>query len=169
MAKTRQLPIYYFDSCLFLSLINAESDRFKLIEAILDDAQKQECEVYTSQLSVAEVAFGEQEKKGRALSANAEKNIEKLWHPDSPVRLIDVHSIIAIEPKAIIRRAMQKGWTKDEDWSIKPSDAIHLATAKIIGAKYFFTYDTRLLKLTQTGLDIRLPFLEQGRLGVNPT
>jgi predicted nucleic acid-binding protein len=169
MAKTTGIPIYYFDSCLLLAIINEEVGRFETVEAILEDAEKKECQVYTSQMSVAEVAFGDQEKKGKALSDAAQRKIEKLWHPSGPIQLVDVHSIIAVQSRELIRQAMKDGWTNGEDWSIKPPDAIHLATAKLVSAKHFFTYDDRLLKLKKTGLDIRKPFLKQGRIGMNPS
>jgi predicted nucleic acid-binding protein len=170
MAKTpSKATTYYFDACVFLSLINEESGRCDTVEAILDDAEHQRCEVHTSQMSVAEVSFGEQEKKGKVLSAAVEKNINSLWHPGSPVRLVDLHQMISEEAKSIIRKAMKDGWTLGETWSVKPSDAVHIATAKIVKAQYFFTYDGRLLKLKHTGIEIREPFLMQGRLGIiNP-
>jgi predicted nucleic acid-binding protein len=167
MAKApTSIPVFYFDSCLFLALVNEEPNRFKVIEVLLENAEKQECEIWTSQLSIVEVAFGEQEKKGKALSKATESKISKLWHPSSPVRIVDVHSLITLAAKDLIRNAMKQGWTKGEDWSIKPPDAIHLATAKLAKATYFFSYDVRLLKLKTCGVDIREPFLQQGMLGV---
>jgi predicted nucleic acid-binding protein len=170
MAKvSTKVPGYYFDACLFLVLINDDAPRSKMVEALLDDAEAGNCEIYTSQLSVAEVAFGDQEKKGKALSALAEKKIDKLWHPTSPIRLIDVHNGVSSEARSVIRQAMKQGWTKGENWSVKPPDAIHVASAKLLKVQHLFTYDDRLIKLDRhAGISIREPFLLQGRLGVNP-
>jgi predicted nucleic acid-binding protein len=169
MAKaTGKVPVYYFDSCVFLSLINETAGRFKIIEVILDNSERHECEVYTSQITITEVAFAEQEKKGKALSAATEKKIDKLWHPTSPVKLIDVHSALSIGARLVIRQAMKQGWTKGEDWVIKPFDAMHVATAQAVKADYLFTYDARLLKLIKAhvGIEIKEPFLRQGIIGV---
>jgi predicted nucleic acid-binding protein len=169
MAKTPKIPVYYLDSCVFLALINKEANRFKVVEAILDDAEARECEVYTSQLTVAEVAFAEQEKKKRTLSDTVENKISKLWHPSAPTLLVDVHPNISAGARDIIRQAMKDGWTRGEDWSVKPPDAIHIATAILMKAEKFFTYDDRLLRLRKkAGVDICEPFLVQGRIGVNP-
>ena len=152
MAKQAKVPIYYFDTCVFLALINKEKDRYHIVEAILDDADNKECEVHTSQLSVTEVAYGAQEKQGKALSTKAKRDMDKLWHPDSPVRLVDVHPNITLEARELIRLAMEDGWAKNEEWSLGPPDAIHLATAKQVGASPVFTYDLKLITgLLQNG------------------
>lgn len=59
--------------------------------------------------------------------------------------MLDVDSLIAAEARKIIRQAMKQGWTAGEEWSIKPADAIHIATALAIKATYLFTDDARLL------------------------
>lgn len=168
MAKSKAAPPkYYFDACLFLALINEDGERFKIVEAILDDAENNAAEVHTSRLSVVEVAFGESEKKGKALSAAAERKIDKLWHPSSPIRISDVHGLVTLEARSLMRQAMAEGWNRNTEWSLKPPDAIHLATAKVLKVAKFFTYDSRLKKLDKlSGCDVCEPFLTQGRIGV---
>ncbi len=151
---------------MFLALVNEEPGRYQTVEALLEDADKEECEVFPSLLSIVEVAFGDQEKKGRAVSTKVEKLIDKLWHPRSPVKLVDVETLVCLEARNIIRNSMKQGWTKGQDWSIKPPDAIHIATAKRLRASYFFTYDVRLLNIKSAEIDIREPFLAQGRINI---
>ncbi len=58
---------YYWDACVFLSEINANPDRVPIIEAILDDGDQGKAEIYTSILSIAEVAYAEAEKDSKVL------------------------------------------------------------------------------------------------------
>jgi len=150
----------YWDSNVFLSAINANPERLPVINAILDDCDHGEVEIYTSVLSVTEVAFAEFEKRDRLLAPQIEAKINKLWLPPSPIRLEELSHHIANDARIMMRQAVEKGW------SLKPPDAIHLATAKRRAVHEFQTYDTdRLskydavvgLKIVQPTSD-RLPF-----------
>lgn len=68
----------YWDSNVFLSAINASSERLPIIEAVLDDCDHGDVEVHTSVLSIAEVAFAESEQRRKQLSEEIEAKIEKL-------------------------------------------------------------------------------------------
>ena len=158
--KGAQVKRLYWDSNVFLSAINANPERLPVIEAILDDLDHGEVEIHTSVLSIAEVAFAESEKRERQLSEDVEAKIEKLWVPPSPIKLDEISQHIANDAKAFMRQTILKGW------SLKPLDAIHLATAKRREVDEFQTYDVdRLSKYSKiTGYPIvqprtdRLPF-----------
>lgn len=126
----------YWDACVFLSLIEGTPGRKPHIEAVLDEVDRGGCEIFTSFWSIAEVSFAKAEKDGKALSSATERKIDKLWSPGSPFQLVEVHRSIAEDAKKLVRMAVSKGLP------LKPADAIHLATAKRIGAKSFQTYDT---------------------------
>ena len=91
-------------------------------------------------MSLTEVAFAAQEKDNRALDQEAEDRISGLWALDGPVRLAEFHSLIGHEARQLIRQAILNGW------KLTPLDAIHLATARRLGATEFYTYDGGLKK-----------------------
>jgi predicted nucleic acid-binding protein len=142
----------YWDSNVFLSAINATKDRLPVIEAILDDCDHGDVEIYTSVLSITEVAFADSEKSQRRLSPETEARIDKLWMPPSPIRLEEISQHIANEAKGLMRQAVLHGW------SLKPPDAIHLASAKRRLVDEFHTYDTeRLAKFSNI---VRYPIVQ---------
>jgi predicted nucleic acid-binding protein len=124
----------YWDACVFLSLIEGHKDRLPTLQAILGDMDKGNVEIFTSALSITEVAFAKSEKDGKALDKSIAKKIDKLWMPQSPFRIVDVYRSITKEAKDLVRSAMAAGIP------IKPADAIHLTTAKRIQAD-FQSYD----------------------------
>jgi predicted nucleic acid-binding protein len=161
--KGTEVKRLYWDSNVFLSAINANSERLPVIEALLDDCDHGDLEIHTSVLTIAEVAFAESEQRQRQLSEDIEAKIEKLWVSPSPIKLHEVSQHVANDAKALMRRAILKGW------SLRPPDAIHLATAKRGEVHEFQTYDVaRLSKFSEiTGYPIvqprtdRLPFPSQ--------
>jgi predicted nucleic acid-binding protein len=143
----------YWDACIFLSAINANEDRLPIITSLLDDCDAGNLRIFTSYLSITEVAFAESEKKDSILDDSIEEKINKLWQPPSPINLIEVDPFIVWDAKALIREAIKNGW------GLKPADAIHLATAQRIQADYFHTYDIdKLGKFAKvTNLKIEVP------------
>jgi predicted nucleic acid-binding protein len=134
-----KIRIYYWDACVFLSFIEGRADRLPDIDATMDEAERGECQLWSSHLSIVEVAYGKTEKDGRSLHPQIEKEIDNLWHPDSPVKLAEVSHLICIGARALIRGAMVK------QVGVRSADAVHLATARIIGVDEFHTYDGNLL------------------------
>jgi predicted nucleic acid-binding protein len=72
---------------------------------------------------------------------------------------VEFYPLVAHEARALIRQALPKGW------SIKPADAIHLATARRVGATAFHTCDEGLTKFKKlVGFPIEPPLAEQPEL-----
>jgi predicted nucleic acid-binding protein len=149
----------YWDSCVFLSYINGDPDRLPTVDALFDDAQNARFELLTSTFSVTEVAFGLAEQAGGVLDAATELKISEFWLPPSPVGLVELSLLIAEEAKLLIRFGITQGW------SLKPADAVHLATARRMNVDEFHTYDDKLLKYSaQCGFPIAEPSTDTPRL-----
>lgn len=147
---------YYWDACVFLSEINANPDRVPIIEAILDDCDQGKAEIYTSILSIAEVAYAEAEKNSKVLDEETRKKIDAFWLPPSPIKMIEIGEPILWDAQDLIRTALKSGK------SLKPADAIHLATAKRLTLDAVHTYDEKMK--SHTGL-ISHPILEPATPG----
>lgn len=126
----------YWDADVLLAFINEEKGRVEHIRALLTDADNGLVSIYTSTLSVTEVAFAAHEKAQGALDAAADEAISELWQPNSPIKRVDFHLAIAQRSRDLIREAVARQWKP-----FKPPDAIHLATAEGIGAAKFHTYN----------------------------
>jgi len=82
MAERRAEPErLYWDACVFLSAVSATPDRLPTIQAILDDCDRQQVAIYTSMLSITEVAFGGAEKDGKALDPAIETRSTDCGYP----------------------------------------------------------------------------------------
>lgn len=131
-----------WDACTWIALIQREKiqdkngqcveDRDTMCRVAIAAAKKGEIEIVTSTLCLAEVCKPPDSGKGVA---------DKLadYFENDYVALANVD--LAVAQRA--REIMQAGYQ-----SIKPPDAIHLATAAlVIGVEEFHSFDGRLLKL----------------------
>ena len=155
-----ELPIVYWDANVFLSYINGDADRLPDIDALLANSGA-EFQIVTSALSIVEVAFGKLEQDGRALDEETERKINALWEPPSPIRLAEFYPLLAHEARALIRQAIPRGW------SLKPADAMHLATARRVAATAFHTYDDLARYRDLIGIPIEVPRPAQPELGLS--
>lgn len=138
-------PAFYWDSCVPLSYINGVPDRMPILDALLESSARGEIRLYTSELSRVEVAFSATEKGQRVLDAETERRIDGLWANPGIITMVEDHRVIAEEARRLMRAAITEGW------SLKPLDAIHLATARWlsnvgIAIEEFHTYDERLFR-----------------------
>jgi len=111
-------------------------------------------QLITSVLSITEVAYATIERESALLDIATEEQIAKLWEAGSPIKVVEVYELIALKAQQLMRKAITN------KWSLKPPDAIHLATADQLGVKEFHTYDEGLDKysdLTETRFPIIRP------------
>ncbi len=154
----------YWDACVFLSYINGVPDRLPTIDELLNKARAGEFELVTSSLSHAEVAFADIEKTQGQLDPEIEAKIDDLWKPGGPVKTVEFYDLIGIEARDLMRQGIAQGWG-----SLKPNDAMHLATAKRLQVARMHTYDDRLLKWDgHTAFAIEEPVVAQMPLSPEP-
>ena len=160
--------IVYWDACCFLSYINEIADRLPVLDALLGASVSEsgDIKLYTSELSKIEVAFSLVEQKQQALDAETEQRIEKLWTDPDALALVEYHDGIGPTAKDLMRYAITR------PWSLKPLDAVHLATAKWLSERgiavdEFHTYDESLFKWASiVGFDILRPHTPQPPIAV---
>lgn len=160
MATKPQL--LYWDSSVILSYFNAHPDRLPILEAILDDISKsgRSKKIVTSTIAKVEVAFVEVERLRNRLRPGVEQSINDFWSDNSVIELVEVHAEIADIARTMIRGGIPRGWR------LKTADAIHLATAKWVGAIELQTYDLPHFQryAPEIGMEIREPRTLQPRL-----
>lgn len=151
---------FYWDACCFLSLVEGKTrwpNRVPILELILERCEKKLCEIYTSEATIAEVAFAQFEKDGKLLDLSTEKKIDALY---SNVKMIEVSRFVAHDARGFIRKIISHpdAQAHVDGFSLKPMDAIHLASAQRRGLKEIHTYDARLQKFDGLlGLNIKRP------------
>ena len=148
----------YWDANVFLSYVNGMPERLPTLDALLESsASGGGIRIYTSTLSVTEVAFAASEQQQRTLDPATEQKIDSLWELNGPVTRVDFHIVIGRQARGLMRGAITNGW------SLKPYDANHLATAQWLSqtgirVDEFHTYDNRLIKYAHiVGFQIRNP------------
>ena len=156
----------YWDANVFLSYVNEIPDRVPILDALLADSASASGSVklYTSALTHVEVSFAASEQSQRSLDEEMEQRINNLWSDPGAVVSVEYHAGIGQSAKDLIRAAITQGW------SLKPLDAIHLATAQWLSTAglmvaEFHTYDKDLKKYESiAGLRIIEPYTPQPRM-----
>ena len=154
----------YWDANVFLSYVNAMPGHMPVLNALMEQSLSGAITIYTSGLSRVEVAFSDSEQQARAQSPEIESQINRFWEDESAITSIEILPAITLSARGMMRDGLARGW------SLKPLDAIHLATAQwLIVAGYaieeFHTYDASLFKYADVaGCDIVEPYVEQPRL-----
>ncbi len=88
----------YWDACVVLSYINADSERLPVLGELLAEARRGKVRIVTSTLSVVEVAFAAEEQRRQAPDPVTEAQIDALWTPGSVITLAEFHFGIARRP-----------------------------------------------------------------------
>lgn len=132
-----QLP--YLDSSVYIAAIQGEKGRAEEIRQILRTAEQGALRVVATPLVLAEV-----HKPGTPdWSTDRIDGYFKRPH----FRWVEIDYLLGAHARGIAR-----------DHRLRGVDAIHLAGALRAGADVFFTYDSRILAVTDVGIRIAEPF-----------
>lgn len=138
-------PRIYLETSVLIEILEKppEADVCRAIAQVLDDADNNKCEVFTSALTISEVIFAEWEKKSGKLDPEISKKLDVLWHPESsPIRVVPCHEVIAREAN----EAFRMHWAKDGWRKSLGIDLVHLITAKRGKADKFLTTEGAMEK-----------------------
>lgn len=158
--------IIYWDSCVFLYYVNMIPEHLSLLEQILEDSASDSSpiKIYTSVLSHVEVSFAASEQHNQVLDPEIERLISNLWSDPEAVVSVEHHTDIGQLATGLMRDAVTEGR------SLKPLDAVHLATAQWLSSvgltvEEFHTYDQRLFNYSSVvGFPIVEPRIENPRM-----
>ena len=161
MTDTRRI---YWDSDVIIAYLSGDTTRIAALAAIREEVAASEgrAKIIASQISKVEVAYLEKNKKaGTKLST--EGVIDKFWRDDSIIELIEFGENIAIPARSLIRNSLS-GKLK----TLKPLDAIHLATAIWAKVDEFHTYNVTDFKpySSYVGFTIQEPTPQLPRLNL---
>ena len=146
----------YWDSCVWLRYINESPEDKEVLNILLRDSNMRSGDIHliTSILALTEVAYGAVEQNNQALDADVEQKIDSLWKDRRAVTLVEYYPALALDARGLIRMSVEKGW------SLRPYDAIHLATAQRLEVTEFHIYDDKLLRFTgDLGFPITEPYV----------
>ena len=149
----------YWDSCVSLRYVNETPENKDVLDSLLADSAygRGDIEIVTSLLANTEVVFALHEQTNHALDDDTEQKIDSLWKDHSAITVVELYPAIALQARGLIRMGIEKGW------SLKPYDAIHLATAQRMEVDEFHTYDTRLHRYSnELGFPNTDPFVHGG-------
>jgi predicted nucleic acid-binding protein len=142
MAEVRQV---YWDSCVWIGLINSEAGKARAVEHNYHLARSGAVQIWTSTMSYVEV-FQLEEEKGKPKpydNANLDK-IAEMFEQEF-INLVPVD----VEVAKLARRLRREYKLK------KPPDAIHLASAMRWSVEVLHTYDGADLLVLDAKLKIK--------------
>lgn len=150
----------YLDANVLLAYVSNEEGRVDIVEQVLIEGAEGKYSLLTSTLSIVEVAYAVDEIGNFA--AATEGTINELWTPSSPIQLIEPSVAVMRRARDLMREAKRFGR------SVKPADAIHLASAvATAGVHTILTYEadnTRGYWAELTGIAVEEPEVAQQRL-----
>ncbi len=120
------MPSAYWDSCVFLSLLQKTPGRFDDLAYIIDLARKKQFDLVTSTFTITEVA--KLPDCGKLNDEQAKQIAEIFENPYIIVRQLD--RTVALLAQELVRCH-----------GIKPPDAVHAATAIEMQVEVLHTYD----------------------------
>jgi len=151
----------YLESSVFIALIKGEVidgvDRADIAQHILDDAARERWPIFTSTFTFAEVI---KDRKRPLLTLEEER------------RIGDYFKHKYIKPVLLDREVGESARRLARIYTLRPADAVHLASAIQAKADELLTWDSGNFPIGQTieGVTIKLPYwFGQTRIPLQPS
>ena len=143
----------YWDSCLFIDLVQRSGDHIVVLDQLVEAAKQEELVLVTSALTLAEV-LGKRNKPSKPGGPT------KPISPEEEQRIIDFFENPYISIRPCDRHTGQVAGTIARQFSLRPRDAIHVATALNANVPVMHTTDG---PKSSTGL-----LKKNGKIGTPP-
>lgn len=127
------IPRYYWDTCAWLGMINQEPNKLSVLKHLWGQAQKGQCEIWTSTFTYIEAVYGHPPHGQPYNPADDDPTIFAVLEQPF-VRRVQLDSEVA----KLARQLRRDNW--DTVKIIKP-DSIHLATALHYNVTQLHTWD----------------------------
>lgn len=121
----------YWDSCVWIGLINEEPDKVELCKEVLRQAKAGEVEIWTSSLTLAEVFKRKCGVAAAGIDESSDRNFESYIQQEFLVE-VQVDHDVGVTARRLLRAHPELK---------KPMDAIHLATAALNNVDEMHTFD----------------------------
>jgi len=124
-------PIYYWDSCTWIGLINQESGKAAGCKYVMEQAQKGDVQILASYFTLAEVYKTRCDEPYKYLAEEKDIVLEEFFEQEF-IKLAQVDRRVAKKARELLRYFPCLN---------KPQDAVHLATAVIYNSDELHTFD----------------------------
>lgn len=121
----------YWDSCVWIGLINQEADKIAACNFVHGQAVKGEIEIWTSTLSLVEVFKKKCDGVPVSIPPTSDEPFEDFLSQDYVVR-VQLDADVGLLARRLLRKYPVLA---------KPADAVHLATALLNNAEELHTFD----------------------------
>lgn len=121
----------YWDSCVWIGLINDEADKAPVCRYLIEEAKRGEVEIWTSSLTLAEVFKRKCGASNVSIASHNDADFEAYIQQDFLVEVMVDHDIGVTARRLLRTHPVLK----------KPMDAIHLATALFNNVDELHTFD----------------------------
>lgn len=121
----------YWDSCVWISLINNEAGKARLCRGVIEEAEKGKVQLWTSSLTLAEVFKKKCDGKTLSIEEAHDADFETFIEQEFLVEVQLDHDVGVLARRLLRKHPELK----------KPADAIHLASAVLNNIDELQTFD----------------------------
>lgn len=156
--SSESVDLDYVDSDLIIHWLEGKNKQ--VLEPLFDQANKGLARLTTSVITIGEVVYVQSEKDERMRDPEVLAKIDALWHPDW-IPTVEVNAFIMMQVRELRWRAIEQGMAVP-----KIGDAVHMMSAKYVGARQILTYNLKDFKLWENvlGIPVREPTVPQPSL-----